>query len=183
MHSSQIPYRRPAQIVETLSQHLRADGSSYLYCLDRAGSTPAFMAALVGELAMRPVQLGQVCWLSDLDWCSTAGFVASLVHRRDVAAPATCPPEAITCKSFRTDEPVDRARFDSAIETLGERLLRLKGRVNFGDACVFAEVVAGRLLVKPTQTTVGRNSEFTAIARQISQQDLADAFERAWLPA
>ena len=104
-------------------------------------------------------------------------FFENLSHQRTRESLAIAQPEAVYSASFRCTQSVDRARFEEAIEQLGDRLLRLKGHVLFGDQSQpqFVETVCGALTVKPAVTDT-QTTAFTAIAFGLPDGQLQRTF-------
>jgi G3E family GTPase len=104
-------------------------------------------------------------------------FVTSLPHRPAPRAPTTCPPQVVVCRTFEHAGLVDRAAFEAVVDRMGDRLLRLKGFVDFGGGAVFVESVVGELTVNGARR--GDRTAFTAIAWQMTADELAAAFAPA----
>jgi len=107
-------------------------------------------------------------------------FLASLTHRRREGELAAAPPQAIFSEAFQTDRPVDLASFERVVAELGEKLLRLKGQVDFGAGPRFVELAGDALRVGPPRMETDQPTEFVAIAWQMRQAELADAFRATW---
>src|SRR3989339_720207 len=60
-------------------------------------------------------------------------FLNGIVHTRPDAAMLEQPPENIFAISFSSDKPMLREKFTAAFESLGDKLLRLKGNIKFTD--------------------------------------------------
>lgn len=110
-------------------------------------------------------------------------FIDSLSHQNRSGDYAQEPPEAIVSASFQKNRPIDRQRFDTAINTLGDRLLRLKGNITFDtldDEPRFVEFIGGRLNELPAIDNLPARTAFTAIAYNIEQQQLVRTFGDCW---
>jgi G3E family GTPase len=99
-------------------------------------------------------------------------FLKNLTHKRRSGDMATRPPPQIVAVSFQTDRVIDRARFQNLLRSLGTRILRLKGNIEFGEGPRFVEVVYDKFSEKPACEALGPNTAFTAIASQISTDEL-----------
>jgi G3E family GTPase len=107
----------------------------------------------------------------------TDDFLNSLQHERRRGEMAKEPPPAVFSESFQFERPVSRERFQSAIEQLGDRLLRLKGRVQFEqEGLRFVEVVAGEYLEREAEAS-GSGTAFVVIAWKMRQDELRGEFE------
>ncbi len=107
------------------------------------------------------------------------GFLASVRHElRGSDAQASAPP-AVVSASFASAAPVDRAAFDAVLAELGDRLLRLKGNVDFGQGPRFVEVAGGRRSERSPAALAGPPTAFTAIAWRIDRPALEGFFARA----
>jgi G3E family GTPase len=106
-------------------------------------------------------------------------FLQHLTHERRPASAVERPPDDLVSVSLQTGRVAERAAFMDAIRTLGERLLRLKGTVQFQEGRVFVEVVNGR--VTETEPPVGlAATTFTAIGWRLSREELGAAFRSTW---
>lgn len=111
--------------------------------------------------------------------CIPDEFLRSLTHERRPAVAVDRPPDELVSVSLQTDRAANRDAFMDAIRGLGERLLRLKGTVQFPEGRVFVEVVNGR--VTETAPPAGlAATTFTAIGWQLSREDLSAAFRSTW---
>jgi G3E family GTPase len=115
-----------------------------------------------------------------------AEWLGSLTHRNKEEAPAQAPPLAIFAASIEVDAALDRNRFDALLETLGQRVLRLKGTVDFGQGVRFVEKVGEDLSVtglQPRKPLSGKGrTAFTVIAREIPEAELRESFLSLVLP-
>ncbi len=109
----------------------------------------------------------------------TDEFLQSLRHERRPAAAVERPPDNLVSVSLQTDRVAERAAFMDAIRALGERLLRLKGTVQFPDGRVFVEVVNGRVTEADPPAGLTATT-FTVIGWQVSREALGAAFRRTW---
>lgn len=107
-------------------------------------------------------------------------FVAGLKHVRAKDRAATEPPKDIIAVSFETDKKVSRKIFEKVVSGLGEKILRLKGNVEFDYASRFVEVVYDRLMVKEPCENLKGKTAFTVIAWGIEKQPLVEKFEQAF---
>ncbi|MCX7047927.1 MAG: GTP-binding protein [Candidatus Sumerlaeota bacterium] len=108
-----------------------------------------------------------------------ADFLLSLRHTPRSGDLLAEPPDPLFSESFETDHPVDRGLFEQALETLGDKVLRLKGRVDFGAGPVFIEK-AGASLIEKAPPSGKLGTAFVVIAWNIRQSELRELFERAW---
>lgn len=103
-----------------------------------------------------------------------------LSHRRVWDALATARPESIFAATLRTNRRVDRQDWLASVHRLGDRLLRLKGHVQFADqdGLQFVEAVFGQVSCGPPLVP-SAGTAFTAIAFGISKSELHEAFRQA----
>lgn len=99
-----------------------------------------------------------------------------LPHRVHEGEFAQAPPQAILSQSIQTDKPISKDEFDKAIQILGERLLRLKGHVNFGQGRQFVEWAGGVWSFGPPRSETKTATAFTVIAWRIKQAELEAIF-------
>jgi G3E family GTPase len=108
-------------------------------------------------------------------------FVERLRHARTVGEPIDAPPEEAATYSIPHGR-ADRDLLFTAIESLGERLLRLKGVVDFGAGPVLVESVFGRVTERPLDAKPARPGT-TAVGWGIAKAELRQALEPAFVPA
>lgn len=106
------------------------------------------------------------------------GFVESLAHLSKPIEMIQTSPEKIVSCSFKSDGIVSRERFFEYIDELGDKVLRLKGNVDFGEGAVFAEIVYDRYSEKENCGSLSDGTAFTVIAWDIDRDKLKDGFER-----
>ena len=126
------------------------------------------LAALLSDLNPRAAQVrvthGRVDW----------EFVQGLQHVPCQAPPTASPPEDLaTCSIL--GRSADRGAFHAAFERIQDRLLRLKGIVDFGDGPVLVEGVFDTLTERPFQ---GAHPRFgiTVIGWKITAEEMTQAF-------
>jgi G3E family GTPase len=102
-----------------------------------------------------------------------------LAHQRARDALAVARPEAIYAVTFRTPRRVDRAKFTESVRQLGDRLLRLKGHVQFADreGPEFVETVCGGISTGPPLVD-STDTAFTAIAFELPKRELLEMFQQ-----
>ncbi|NLW85997.1 MAG: GTP-binding protein [Planctomycetes bacterium] len=82
------------------------------------------------------------------------------------------PPAGAVSVSIERVAPVDRAKFTSGVRTLGDKLLRLKGNIDFGDGSVMVELAGGRLTERPAASLSRAPTAFVAIGWDVDRQTL-----------
>jgi len=110
------------------------------------------------------------------------GFLDGLSHRPDPGEAMTAPPDPVFSESFQPAGPVDRDRFRAALETLAGSILRMKGRLDFGDGLRYVEVVCGDYLESDPEPGVTAPS-LVVIAWHVPQTELRAALQAALAPA
>ncbi len=108
-------------------------------------------------------------------------FLENLSHTRHEQEPTRTAPVDLATVSFDTPGIVDRHRFEELLQSLQGKLLRLKGNIRFSDGLVFFEVVGDRSEQRPPQKELGLHTKFSVIARDMSRDELLDAFARVWI--
>jgi G3E family GTPase len=108
------------------------------------------------------------------------GFIESLQHRAASGDLTQSPPADIVAVSFQSDRPADRRLFLRTIDSLGEKLLRLKGNINFSSGPEFVETVFDRTITRAVCPDLGEGTAFTAIAWKMPKDELIAAFESSW---
>jgi len=101
-------------------------------------------------------------------------FLLGLEHEPRGEAPAEGPPP-VAAASIRGEGPVNREAFAEAVAALGEKLLRLKGHVDFGQGPVFVELAGGALQTRAAEPGAA-GTAFTAIAWRMTREELEKAF-------
>jgi len=89
------------------------------------------------------------------------------------------PPEPIFAVSFETGQPIDEKRFLEVIRKLGNKLLRLKGNVNFAHGSEYFEVVGSEIIRKPRCDNLEKTA-FVIIAWQTEKDHLTEMFESSY---
>jgi G3E family GTPase len=129
------------------------------------------LAALLSDLnprgAQTRVSYGQVAW----------EFVQGLQHVPCQAPSTLAPPEDLATCSI-VGRNADRGAFHAAFERIRDRLLRLKGIVDFGDGPVLVEGVFDTLTQRPFQ---GEHPRFgiTVIGWKITAEEMTQVFSAA----
>ncbi len=108
------------------------------------------------------------------------GYIDTLEHKRHKGKMVERAPENIIAVSFETDRTMDRERFLATLSSLAERVLRLKGHINFGEGPHYCEVVYDRIYEKPELTGPSSKTAFTIIAYQTDKDELTEMFERTF---
>lgn len=105
------------------------------------------------------------------------GFLGSLTHTPRGGSAADAPPIDIYTLQLTSETPVDRGGFESAVRSLGHKLLRLKGNVDFGDGPVFVELAGEVLSVNDRPARLaGPATNLAVIAWQVPRDELQQAF-------
>ena len=107
-------------------------------------------------------------------------FINVLEHKQRTGGPVEGPPEAIFQLSFRVDQTVDRDEFEKVIDQYRDKLLRLKGYIDFGENPIYIELCNEQLTEKPELFSEEPGSAFTVIAWNMDKEELKEAFERCW---
>ena len=110
-----------------------------------------------------------------LEWA----FVEGLKHVRRTNAMTQTPPEEIVTCSI-PNRQANRDRLTAAIHALGDKLLRLKGIVDFGEGPCLMESVFGTVNCHPLVKGQARYG-ITALGWRISKDELCRTLESAFL--
>ncbi len=161
-----LPYLKAARVQVTWADGLVVNKTDLL---GTAGTER--LAALLSDLNPRAAQArvthGQVSW----------EFVQGLQHVPCQAPSEVAPPEDLaTCSIL--GRSADRGAFQAAFRGIQDRLLRLKGIVDFGDGPVLVEGVFDTLAERPFQ---GNHPRFgiTVIGWKITAEEMTRAFAAA----
>jgi G3E family GTPase len=106
-------------------------------------------------------------------------IIDDIVHIHRDGQALNAPPEPIFSVSISSEKTVDEAKFLAVIKELDQRLLRLKGNIDFGNGSEYFEVVAGRILRGKPCGKLGKTA-FAAIAWQDDKDKLTAKFEQAF---
>jgi G3E family GTPase len=161
-----LPYLKAARVQVTWADGLVINKTDLLGV---AGTER--LAALLSDLNPRAAQTrvshGRVGW----------EFVQGLRHVPCQAPPTVAPPEELaTCSIL--GRSADRSEFQAAFRGIQDRLLRLKGIVDFGDGPTLIEGVFDTLTERPFQ---GEHPRFgiTVIGWKITAEEMTNAFAPA----
>jgi G3E family GTPase len=104
--------------------------------------------------------------------------LAATPHRAAASAIATAPPAEVTCASLRTDKAVNRERLEAVLARYGQRILRLKGIVDFGKGPVLVQQCGGEMTTEPAPPGAAATA-ITVIAWQADKLELLTELEQA----
>jgi G3E family GTPase len=107
-------------------------------------------------------------------------FLSGLSHRPRNLATVNRPPRNVISASFQTDRKIDRSRFLEMVADLAQKLLRLKGNIEFHDGLKFVELVGGQIIEKPPCDSLSANTSFSVIAWKATGEDLNRRLQHAW---
>ncbi|AQT70006.1 putative GTP-binding protein YjiA [Anaerohalosphaera lusitana] len=106
-----------------------------------------------------------------------SGFVDGLVHAKTDGEAVDERPADVYAVSFRDAGRMDREAFERVTDELGERLLRLKGNIDFGDGAEYVEVVYDQVSREKACGKLGAGTTFTAIGWKVDKDELRGMFE------
>ncbi len=159
-----------AFLKSAVSQVSSADGLIINKCdlLNEAGRQRlgAWLSELNPRAEQRMTEQGRVPW----------SFLSGLRHEPPTSD-GSGPPAEITSWSCQV-ERVDRSSLMQAVQDLGDRLLRFKGDLDFGDGVRRVDVVFGSYTEQAGNAN--QPSGLTAIGWRISPQELRDKFTPAF---
>ena len=89
-----------------------------------------------------------------------------------MAPPLTAPPQAIFSESFKTNRPLIREAFYKTILSLEDKILRMKGYIDFGEGPMYIELVGDEILEKKLEKQSQNETAFVVIAWNIRQEEL-----------
>lgn len=161
-----LPYLKAARVQVAWADGLVINKTDLL-----AAAGTERLAALLSDLnphaAQTRVTHGQVGW----------DFIQSLRHVPCQAPSSVAPPEELaTCSIL--GRRADRSEFHSAFRGIQDRLLRLKGIVDFGEGPVLVEGVFDVLTERPFQGNLPRFG-ITVIGWKITAEEMTSAFAAA----
>jgi G3E family GTPase len=111
-----------------------------------------------------------------------AGWLDGLTHRPSPPVNICAPPIGIATVSIETAAAVDRTAFEQVVADLGEKLLRLKGNIDFGKGPRFIELVGGQLSETDPASLGAPPTRFAIIAWNVLPDDLRARFQTAFQP-
>ena len=103
-------------------------------------------------------------------------FLDQIKHTLRDGDALECAPEPIFSLSFNEQASVDEDALLALIEELGEKLLRLKGNIDFGNGSQYFEVVAGEILRGESCGRLDKTA-FVVIAWQLDKDEIKEKFE------
>lgn len=109
-----------------------------------------------------------------------AAFLDKLSHREKRLAAVSRPPKNVVSASFETEVKIDRVHFIKMITDLGQKLLRLKGNVDFHTGLKFVELAGGVIMEKPPCKSLSTVTSFSAIAWRLTADQLQRHFNATW---
>lgn len=126
----------------------------------------AILAELNPDAPQMPVRFGAV----------DAAFLDGLTHHRRVCKALHRPPPSVVSASFESKKKVNRDRFEGVVEKLGQKLLRLKGNIEFGDGLRYVELIGDSILENSPCDPLGTTTRFSTIAWKVSREQLEKRF-------
>lgn len=102
-------------------------------------------------------------------------FLARLSHRRS-GGKVERTPENVVAAMIRSESPLDRFRFERAIDELGPRLLRLKGNIDFGAGPRFVELAGNGIAEGPACPGLAGSTAFSVIGWKTTRAELVRHF-------
>ncbi|MBA4388918.1 MAG: hypothetical protein C0404_13125 [Verrucomicrobia bacterium] len=105
-----------------------------------------------------------------------SAFFESLVHTRKDGAIVSSPPANVVAVSVRMKPATDRREMLAAMAKLGDRLLRLKGFVDYGSGTVLVESVFDRISEKPAPASSADDRSLTLVCYNISTIEIRSFF-------
>ncbi len=103
-------------------------------------------------------------------------FIDEISHIKRSGEQLETAPEPVFSLSFSEKRCVNEADFLHLISDMGEKLLRLKGNIDFGKGSEYFEVVAGQILRNKSCANLGKTA-FAVIAWQLDKDELKAKFE------
>ena len=108
-------------------------------------------------------------------------YLQSLSHLKRKGRLLTEPPDPVYAKAFQTYQTVNHSKFLQLLQDLDDKILRLKGSINFGAGSYFVERVGNQLIENPKEITPGSETQFSVVAWKIHSEELARQFEKTWI--
>jgi G3E family GTPase len=99
-------------------------------------------------------------------------FVVGLQHLPPNAKPAVGPPQGISATLVKLPAPADREALFDSLRDLGDRLLRAKGAVDFGEGPVLVEAVFDRLTEGPFPGRPRSENTLTVICQGLQPSEV-----------
>jgi G3E family GTPase len=112
----------------------------------------------------------------------TEEFILKLKNKFRESPPLLSPPAAVFSSSFRTENPLNKKKFLSIIESLKDNILRMKGQIDFGDGPGFIEL-AGDEIIEKKELLIDKEKKtaFVIIAWNIKQKEFENQIKRTLL--
>ena len=108
------------------------------------------------------------------------GFVGSLSHNIRSEPFLQTPPDPIFSLALKTEKKVSFDKFSNLIKEKMDKLLRLKGHIDFGDGTEFVELVGENLTIGEKKSKLKTGTAFTVIAWQATDKELEQQFESTY---
>lgn len=106
-------------------------------------------------------------------------FISNLQHKERPGDLLAEPPDPLFSLSFREKTTIDRNKFHALLRDMDDKILRLKGNIDFGDGARFVEKAGGSVTEKASTSPPGQ-ARFAVIAWKTRQDELKTAFESLW---
>jgi len=107
-------------------------------------------------------------------------FLKGLTHKRQKMVMVKSPPQAVVSVSFDERLTVNREKFFQILENLGDKILRLKGTINFGKGPSFIEKAGDAIMEKPIKEGMNKNTAFTVIGFRSEVEELSTTLESSF---
>lgn len=119
--------------------------------------------------------------VAEVQWGSVPeDFLWRVGHTRREGTLLSAPPGPVFAKSFQTDRIVDRERFIRNLSEMGNKILRLKGYIDFGQGACYVEKVGDEWIEHSGEGEQRSETMFSVIAWQIDPEELVGSFSEAW---
>lgn len=104
-------------------------------------------------------------------------FISSLEHRSNIEGQVEEPPKDVIAVSIENDWELDKQKFESALENMGQKLLRVKGNVCFLDGVEYIEGVCDKIDFTGANSKLPEKTAFTIIVWQLGKEEVLGIFE------
>jgi G3E family GTPase len=119
--------------------------------------------------------------ITEVQWGAVPeDFLWHIGHTRREGKLLSAPPGPVFAKSFQTDRTIDRERFIQVLNEMGDKILRLKGYIDFGQGVCYVEKAGDEWIEHPGEGAERSETAFSVIAWQTDPGELVKRFEEAW---